>query len=75
VSCKLCELYLRWFDPSHFRMYSVAQFRALLTAAQARDVRIDKYKITWLWGLMTATARKGPPATAMDSRAQAQVAT
>lgn len=69
VSCKLCELYLRWFDPSHFRMYSVAQFRALLTAAQARDVRIDKYKITWLWGLMTATARKGPPATAKDSRA------
>jgi len=56
--CKLCNIYLRWFDPSHFRMYGVSQCRQLLEAANANDIEIEKYKITFLWGLMTATARK-----------------
>jgi ubiquinone/menaquinone biosynthesis C-methylase UbiE len=58
LTCKLCNIYLRWVDPSHFRMYSVSQCRELLEAANARDIEIDKYKITLLWGLMTATAHK-----------------
>ena len=58
ITCKLCDIYLRWFDPSHFRMYGAAQCRELLTAANARQIDIAKYKVTWLWGMMTATARK-----------------
>lgn len=58
LTCKLCDIYLRWFDPSHFRMYGVSQCRKLLEAASAHEIEIDKYKITLLWGLMTATARK-----------------
>lgn len=58
ITCKLCNIYLCWFDPSHFRMYGVAQCRALLKAADGRQIQVDKYKITRLWGLMTATARK-----------------
>ncbi len=47
ITCKLCDIYLRWFDPSHFRMYGESKCRELLTAANARQIDIDKYKITW----------------------------
>lgn len=63
LTCKLCDIYLRWVDPAHFRMYGVSQCRELLEAADARDIEIDKYKITLLWGLMTATAHKRCDAT------------
>lgn len=58
LACKLCDWYLRWCDRSHFRTYGVRRCRQLLEAADARGVVIDKYKITWLWGLMTAIAHK-----------------
>lgn len=58
LTCKLFDIYLRWVDPSHFRMYGVSKCRELLEAANAGDIQIEKYKITLLWGLMTATARK-----------------
>lgn len=58
LSCRLCDFYLRWFDPSHFRMYGRQECRDLLAAAGALEIHIEKYKISWLWGLMTATARK-----------------
>jgi len=60
LTCKLCDIYLRWFDPSHFRC------RTFLEAANARQIEIDKYKITFLWGLMTATARKNCGASVVE---------
>ena len=62
LTCKLCDFYLRWFDPSHYRMYGSTECRAMLEAAKAHQVTIDKYKISILWGLMTATGFK--PTTA-----------
>ncbi|MEO1131114.1 MAG: class I SAM-dependent methyltransferase [Cyanobacteria bacterium J06639_1] len=58
--CKLCDVYLRWFDPSHFRMYGLSQCRELLNATEAHSIAIETYKISWLWGLMTAIATKSP---------------
>lgn len=58
LACKACDLYLRFFDRSHFRTYGARQCGRLLESANARDITIKKYKISWLWGLMTATARK-----------------
>jgi ubiquinone/menaquinone biosynthesis C-methylase UbiE len=58
VACRICDWYLRLFNAAHFRTYAVRQLRDLLDAAGATEVCIDCYKITWLWGLMTATARK-----------------
>lgn len=58
LMCKLCDIYLRWFDPSHFRMYSTSQCHTMLAGADARRISIDKYKISTLWGLMTAMAYK-----------------
>lgn len=70
LTCWLCDFYLRWVDPSHFRMYGVSQCAELLRNARTRQIRIEKYRISWLWGLMTATAQK--PADVNTSRAQSR---
>jgi ubiquinone/menaquinone biosynthesis C-methylase UbiE len=61
LACRICDWYLRVFNAAHFRTYSTRQLRDLLGGAGATKVRIERYKITWLWGLMTATAQKGEP--------------
>jgi ubiquinone/menaquinone biosynthesis C-methylase UbiE len=58
LACRLCDWYLRLFNAAHVRTYAAQRLRELLNTVGATDVRIDCYKITWLWGLMTATARK-----------------
>jgi ubiquinone/menaquinone biosynthesis C-methylase UbiE len=70
LACRLCDWYLRLFNAAHFRTYRSGQLRALLHAAGAAEIHLDCYKITWLWGLMTATARKQVPGTeaAVESR-------
>jgi ubiquinone/menaquinone biosynthesis C-methylase UbiE len=57
-ACRVHDWYLRWFNAAHFRTYRTRQLWDLLTRAGAAEIRIDRYKVTWLWGLMTAIARK-----------------
>jgi len=59
LACRLCDLYLRLFNRAHQKTYGKKECLRLLTAAGHRGVEIDRYKISWLWGLMTARARKG----------------
>ena len=75
LMCKLCDIYLHWFDPSHFRIYGTSECRAMLEAANARQVKINKYKISTLWGLMTATAGKHPTTNLGDNVTLLQGAT
>ena len=58
LACRLCDLYLRLFSPSHVKVYRRRECLRLLRDAGHRDVEVDRYKISWLWGLMTATAMK-----------------
>ena len=58
VACRICDLWLRLFNRAHFRTYGERQCRHLLEQAGFTAVRIDRYKINWLWGLMTAVARE-----------------
>jgi ubiquinone/menaquinone biosynthesis C-methylase UbiE len=58
VGCWLCDLWLRTFDRAHFRVYGQKQCRHLVEQAGFTAVRIDRYKINWLWGLMTAVGQK-----------------
>ena len=55
---RLLDLYLRAFNRAHWRTYTVAECRRLLADAGFEGVAIERYKISPLWGLMTATARK-----------------
>jgi ubiquinone/menaquinone biosynthesis C-methylase UbiE len=58
LACRICDWYLRLFNAAHFRTYRTQHLSDMLTSVGATEIRIDCYKISWLWGLMTATARK-----------------
>jgi ubiquinone/menaquinone biosynthesis C-methylase UbiE len=57
-TCHLCDIFLRRFDRAHFKTYRQQEFRQILEDAGYKDVYIERYKINWLWGLMTATMVK-----------------
>lgn len=56
LSCRVCELFLRAFSRGHFRTYGTGACRELLEEVGFVGVDVERYKINWLWGLMTATA-------------------
>ena len=58
IACRLCNRWLRIVDRAHFRTYGQKQCRLLVEQAGFTGVRIDRYKINWFWGLMTAVGRK-----------------
>jgi ubiquinone/menaquinone biosynthesis C-methylase UbiE len=57
-ACRLCDLYLRRFSPAHFKIYRRRECMRLLREAGHDDVDVERYKISWLWGLMTARVTK-----------------
>lgn len=58
LACRVCDWYLRRFSPAHVKVYRERECLHLLRNAGFRDLDIDRYKISWLWGLMTARAVK-----------------
>ena len=58
LACRICDWYLRLCNAARFQTYRAQQLRDLLNTAGATEIQVDCYKITGLWGLMTATARK-----------------
>lgn len=66
-ACKLCDKWLRLVDPSHQHCFGSRDCQTLLATARYADVTVEKYKINWLWGLMTATARNTGSAPARSS--------
>lgn len=59
LTCRICDLYLRVFNRAHFRTCGARECEALLAAAGFRDIGIERYRINWLWGMMTASAGSG----------------
>jgi SAM-dependent methyltransferase len=59
IACRICDAFLRWRDVSHQRIFSQTECRALLEDSGFQVLRTDRYKISWLWGLMTAVASAG----------------
>ncbi len=58
LTSRLMNLYLRRVDQAHFHMYSAAELGALISAGGFEKLSTERYKIDWLWGLMTMTAVK-----------------
>ena len=56
LACRVCDLYLRLFNRAHTRVYRRLECLDLLLGAGYCNVDVERYKINWLWGLMTATA-------------------
>jgi ubiquinone/menaquinone biosynthesis C-methylase UbiE len=58
LTCRVLDVFLRLFDRAHFRTYSVSECLKMLRDERFVNVSIEKYKIDWFWGMMTATATK-----------------
>lgn len=57
LACRICDWVLRLIDPAHFRMYSMKECDRLLRSAGFQIEIARKFKIDWLWGLMTFRGR------------------
>lgn len=60
LSCKLCDWYLRMFNSAHYKTHGSARMQQMLQEAGFVSIKLERYKINWLWGLMTATAVSKP---------------
>jgi ubiquinone/menaquinone biosynthesis C-methylase UbiE len=58
LACRACNLYLRLFSRAHFKVYRERECVRLLKEAGYNVTDMDRYKISWLWGLMTIRVRK-----------------
>ena len=58
LACRVCNLYLRMTRRAHYKTYRRSECLTLLNRAGHADATVERYKISWLWGLMTAQARK-----------------
>lgn len=58
LTVRLLDGWLRLTDPAHFRSYGSRQLAAFLEAAGMEGVRVERYRISLFWGLMTASGRK-----------------
>jgi ubiquinone/menaquinone biosynthesis C-methylase UbiE len=58
LTCRICDGFLRLVNRAHFRTYGVSECQRMLQDEGLARVSIEKYKIDWLWGMMTATAIK-----------------
>lgn len=58
LACRICDAFLRLFDSAHFDTYGGEDCRQLLNEAAFEAVEVERFKINWLWGLMTGQGRK-----------------
>ena len=58
LACQVCDWYLRLFSPAHVKVYRERDCLRLFKEAGLAQANINRYKISWLWGLMTAKVTK-----------------
>lgn len=61
LACRICDRMLRLFSPAHHRIYDSHMLEGYLEETGFESIKVEKYKINWPWGLMTATAMKPVP--------------
>ena len=60
LTCRLCDAFLRLTNRAHHRAYRMRECRDMLAAAGFSGIAVERYKIDWFWGMMTATAVRPP---------------
>lgn len=53
---RLVSLGVGWTDPAHYRTYNTGELVDHLRDAGFEDIDVDRYKLMWYWGMMTAIA-------------------
>jgi hypothetical protein len=56
ITCRICDFFLHLFNRAHFKTYSRKECENLLRESGFYNIQIERYKINWLWGMMTARA-------------------
>ena len=56
LACRIWNRVLRVINPAHQQIYSRDQCHALLSEHGYRIRALELYKVSWLWGMMTASA-------------------
>jgi ubiquinone/menaquinone biosynthesis C-methylase UbiE len=57
-SCRILDFWLRVSNRAHFRTYKSSELQLMLQNVEFEAIVVERYKIDWLWGMMTATATK-----------------
>ncbi len=58
-TCSVLDFFLRRFNHAHFRAYRTSECENLLRGAGLTRVEVERYKIDWFWGVMTARGHRG----------------
>ncbi len=58
LTCRLLDRLLRVTDPAHHRTLGTEELRRDLIGAGCPPISIDRYRITWFWGMMTAVGQR-----------------
>ena len=58
LACRICDHLLRAIDRAYYRAYRERECAALLEALAIGPIRTERYRISWVWGLMTAVVQK-----------------
>ena len=58
LACRVCDAALRLFGRGHYRTYGGAECTAMLGDAGFISAEVERYKVSLLWGMMTARACK-----------------
>jgi len=70
LACRLRDRYLRWRNPAYRPALSSAEIGALLARSGFEVTQLDRYRISWIWGLMTVTARPVRAIASLQSAAK-----
>jgi len=52
-TCRVHDVFLRLFNHAHFKTYGSRELEALLRDSGFKSIKLERYKINWLWGMMT----------------------
>lgn len=56
IVCRLCDLFLKVFDPAHNNCYSLKELERFLASSGLRFLREQKFRLFFIWGMMIAEA-------------------
>ena len=65
LACRTCDAVLHVFDRHHLAAYSGQDLVRMMQESGFESVENERYRINWMWGMMTARARA--PVTACPS--------
>lgn len=71
LACRVCDITLRLIDPAHHRAYGTRACDRMLRDAGFREVQVERFRVSWLWGMMTGIG--STPGAGNHSRSAASV--